>query len=94
MQRACNVGCVTDFTTGNYNMVLLPIVCMVAGADPGVPEWWGCMTNAREFLGHAHFIKTTPIFLLPSGAAACLQTTLPTVWRVVFTTCLELGHYS
>ena len=48
--------------------------------------------RARKFLGHAHFIKTTPI-LLPSRAAACLQTAPQTVWRVVFRTGLELGHY-
>ena len=29
------------------------------GADPGILEWWDCMTNARE----AHFIKTILILL-------------------------------
>ena len=32
-----------------------------------------CVKRTRNFLGHAHFIKTTHISL-PSRAAACLQT--------------------
>ena len=39
------------------------------GTDIGILEWWGDMTNAHnKNVGHAHFIKTTPI-LFPSRAA-------------------------
>ena len=59
---------------------------ILAGVDLGILEWWGCMTNVCKvqvkILGHAHFIKTTPI-LLPRRAATWLETAPQTVWRVV-----------
>ena len=39
------------------------IEAYVSGADLGLLQWWGCSSNACEFfLGHAHLIKTTPVF--------------------------------
>ena len=45
-------------------------------------EWWGGMTNAHnKNVGHAHFIKTTPIFIAQQGSTMTADCT--TVWRVV-----------
>ena len=48
----------TSQNTFMYYMYSYP---MVAGADLGLLQWWGCSSSAKN-LGHAHLIKTTPIF--------------------------------
>ena len=50
---------------------------MVAGADLGFLEWWGCDSNARKvrakILGHADLIKTTPILITSHYLALSLN---------------------
>ena len=68
----------------------------VPEADLGILEWWVCMTNVHEahmkILGHAHFIKTTPIIIAQQGSnmtADCTTNYLESGFR----TCSVLAHY-
>ena len=58
----------------------------VCSSQPGILEQEGCTNNACEartkILDHAHFIKTTPIFIAQQAPTA-EQTAPQTVWRVV-----------
>ena len=55
----------------------------ITGADPGILEWWGYMTNAP--------IKTTPIFIAQRGSNMSADCTTNSLENG-FTTCLELGQ--
>ena len=53
----------SSLQVGHMQSVHHTLSSSIAGADLGLLQWWGCSSNAREFLGHAHLIKTTPILI-------------------------------
>ena len=77
-----------------YNSVIFVIITVylcVSGADLGIIEWWGCMTNTREkFLATPTLLRPHP-FYCPGGQQ--LDCRLHHNLESGFTTSLELDQY-